>query len=90
MQCEVEFDNGQQSSFEELKAAMLTQQYWLRFFVRPCCPAPGMSEARKRIEHLKSDIDARGDMTPQQRAELKGLADEHLEWYSTLNVRHGK
>lgn len=90
MQCEVEFDSSQQSSFEELREAMGTQKYWLRFFVRPCCPAPGMTEARARIEHLKSDIDAREDMTPEQRDELKALADERLEWYGTLNVRHGK
>ena len=82
MQCEVEFDTKQQSSFEELKEAMGTQKYWLRFFVRPCCPAPGMKEAATRIEHLKRDI--------EQRAELKALADERLEWYGTLNVRHGK
>ena len=90
MECEVEFDTKQQSSFEELKEAMGTQKYWLRFFVRPCCPAPGMKEAATRIEHLKRDIDARDDMTPEKRAELKALADERLEWYGTLNVRHGK
>ncbi|MGN0073266.1 MAG: hypothetical protein ACI36W_05665 [Coriobacteriales bacterium] len=74
----------------ELKEAFGTQQYWLRFFVRPCCPAPGMDAARERIDHLKLDIDAREDMTSEQREELKATADEWLEWYSTLGVRKGK
>ena len=49
-----------------------------------------MHAAAERIEHLKSDIDAREDMTPQQRDELKAICDERLQWYGTLAVRKGK
>ena len=88
-QCEIETSHSE-GSFEELKEAMAAQKYWLRFFIRPCCPAPGMHAAAERIEHLKSDIDAREDMTPQQRDELKAICDERLQWYGTLAVRKGK
>ena len=88
-QCQIETGHSE-GSFEELKEAMAAQKYWLRFFIRPCCPAPGMHAAAQRIEHLKSDIDAREDMTPQQRDELKAICDERLQWYGTLAVRKGK
>lgn len=89
MQCEID-TNQTEGTFEELKEAMSTQQYWLRFFIRPCCPAPGMNAARERVEHLKNDIDAHEGMTPAQREELKAIADERLVWYGGLSVRKGK
>lgn len=75
-------------SYEAVKAGMQTQNYWVRFFMRPCCPAPDEQTARHQIGHLKEDLDSRTDMTEEQREELKSIADERLEWYLTLPVRH--
>ena len=41
------------------------------------------------IQKLKVDVDA-ADFTPEQKAELKQLADQRLEWYKRLSVRKGK
>lgn len=56
--------------------------------MRPCCPPPGESTARNLIGRLKGDLDARADFTDEQRAELKAIVDERLEWYLKLPVKH--
>ena len=87
MQCDIpELDSS--SSYEDLHAAMSTQQYWVRFFMRPCCPPPGEDTARSQIEHLKSDVQARTDFSEDQRASLEQLIDSRLDWYLKLPVRH--
>ena len=75
-------------TFENLMQAFDSQNYWVRFFMRPCCPPPGETTARNQIEHLKSDIDLRLDLSDSQRSDLKGIADERLKWSLTLPVRH--
>lgn len=87
MECEIP-SIQEEESYEELKASFGTQKYWVRFFMRPCCPPPGESTARSLIDHLKDDLDRREDMTVEQRDELKGMADERLDWYLKLPVRH--
>lgn len=87
MECEIVSIDGEES-YEDLKEAMQAQTYWVRFFMRPCCPPPGESTARSLVEHLKLDIDARADFTEAQRADLKEIIDDRLEWYLTLPVRH--
>lgn len=75
-------------SFESLMEAFGSQNYWVRFFMRPCCPPPGESTAREQIEHLKSDISLRSDFSTDQKKSLMAVADERLTWYLTLPVRH--
>ena len=87
MKCEI-VGIGKNESFEELMEAMAEQSYWVRFFMRPCCPPPGAESARNLIERLKLDIDARADLSDAQRDELKAVADQRLEWYLALPVRH--
>lgn len=87
MQCDVPSIDTQ-SSFEDLLAAMQTQQYWVRFFMRPCCPPSGESTARSLVEHLKSDIQARDDLSAEEQGVLKGIIDSRLDWYLGLPVRH--
>lgn len=87
MQCSV--PNTQlDESYESLKEAFESQNYWVRFFMRPCCPPPGESTAREQIEHLKSDIGLRSDFSEDQKKSLMVIADERLTWYLTLPVRH--
>lgn len=77
-----------EASYAELKESLQSQGYWVRFFMRPCCPPPGESTARSQIERLKADLDTRSDMTGAQKDELKGIMDEKLDWYLKLPVRH--
>lgn len=74
--------------FEDLLDSFNSQSYWVRFFMRPCCPPPGEATARDQIDHLKSDIDSRQDLPKGQRDMLKHIADDRLEWYLKLPVRH--
>lgn len=76
------------ASFEDLVASFNTQSYWVRFFMRPCCPAPGESTARSLVARLKADVDARGDFAEDEKATLKAMIDERLSWYLKLPVRH--
>lgn len=87
MDCEVP-TVGQDASFEELMDAFGTQSYWVRFFMRPCCPAPGESTARDQIAHLKADLEAHEGLTEEERATLSKKIDEGLAWYLKLPVRH--
>lgn len=75
--------------FEELREAWGKDKHWVHFFIRPCCPAPLNDVAENMIQKLKADVDA-ADFTPEQKAELKQLADQRLEWYKRLSVRKGK
>ena len=75
------------SSYNDLLEAMGTQQYWVRFFMRPCCPPPGEDTARNLIEHLKTDIDACGNFSPEERTSLQEAIDSGLDWYLKLGVR---
>lgn len=86
MECPIP-DTGFDESYEGLMDAFETQNYWVKFFMRPCCPPPGEETARSLIEHLKSDIDAKDNFTDGQKSTLKSIADEKLEWYLTLPVR---
>lgn len=75
--------------FDELMKAWHKDKHWVHFFIRPCCPAPVNDVAEKMIVKLKADVDA-ADFTDDQKAQLKRLADERLEWYKRLSVRKGK
>ena len=87
MRCDIPKLDGS-SSYEDLREAMSTQQYWVRFFMRPCCPPPGEDTARNLIDHLKSDVRARTDFSEEQRTSLEQLIDSRLDWYLKLPVRH--
>ena len=69
---------GDQESYEDLRDAMQAQTYWVRFFMRPCCPPPGEDAARSLVERLKGEIDERSDMSEEQRADLKSIIDGRL------------
>ncbi len=86
-ECEIP-SPGDQESYEDLRDAMQSQTYWIRFFMRPCCPPPGEDTARALVERLKGEIDERSDMSVEQRADLKSIIDGRLEWYLSLSVRH--
>ena len=86
MECaipDLQLDEG----YDGLMEAFRTQNYWVKFFMRPCCPPPGESTARNLIDHLKTDIDARDDFSEGEKGALKAIADERLAWYLALPLR---
>ena len=89
-QCDI--DAGaevRECTFEELFEAMQPDKYWYKFFVRPCCPAPGKSTATAHCERLKGDLEARKDFTDEQRAQIAAIIDQRLEWYTNLGICKG-
>ncbi len=53
-ECEIP-SPGDQESYEDLRDAMQSQTYWIRFFMRPCCPPPGEDTARARRASERRD-----------------------------------
>ena len=64
--------NGQTqgAGFDELVKAMEDDLYWVRFFARPCCPAPDLEGAADMLDRLKGEVEARADFTPEQKQAL--------------------
>lgn len=75
-----------EDSFDELKEAMASNLYWVRFFARPCCPAPDAEGACKMLDHLKADVEARNDFTAAQKAEIEAVIEERKGWYPTSGL----
>lgn len=87
MECEIPTINTD-LSYDAIKEELSSQQYWVRFFMRPCCPPAGDKAAHDMTDRLKAEIDACTDFTDAEREELVGLVDEHLKWYLGLSIRH--
>ena len=60
---------------------MQTDLYWVRFFARPCCPAPDAEGATKMLERLKRDVYTNEGFTEGQKAQIAAIIDERNEWY---------
>lgn len=77
------------ATFEDLQAEMQTDLYWVRFFARPCCPAPDAAGATAMLERLKADVLARDDFSASEKDALCAVIDERNEWYPTSGLcRH--
>lgn len=89
--CEVEVESqAGECSYEELVEAMADDKYWYRFFLRPCCPAPGVKSARQLTDRLKGELDGRPDFTEEQRADIARIIDERFDWYTHLGICKSK
>ena len=77
---------GDQGSFEELVEAMAKDAYWIRFFARPCCPAPDLEGAAKMLDKLKAEALARTDLDAGQRQQLADLIEGRKAWYATSGL----
>lgn len=83
--CEIPSLEGTRA-FEDLRAEMQKDLYWVRFFARPCCPAPDAAGATVMLEHLKRDVEAREDFSAEQKRVLCDIIDERNEWYPTCGL----
>ena len=69
------------AQFDELVEAMQDDLYWIRFFARPCCPAPDFEGAIGMLDRLAGEVDARRDFTPEQKRALHEAIESRKEWY---------
>ncbi len=72
--------------FEELVAAMQDDLYWVRFFARPCCPAPDLQGAHGMLDRLKGEVEARDDFTSEQKRQLCDTIEARKAWYATSGL----
>lgn len=78
------------ASFEELAEAWKGDLYWIRFFVRPCCPAPDLEGAKGMLDRLAGEVDARQDFTLEQKRELHEAIEARRKWYPTSGLCRSK
>lgn len=71
----------QGSGFDELIEAMQDDMYWVRFFARPCCPAPDLQGAEGMLDRLAGEVDLRDDFSDEQKQALRGAIESRKEWY---------
>ena len=72
--------------FEALYAEMQKNAYWIRFFVRPCCPAPSLEGAHERLDKLKDEVHAHAGFSDEQKAQLAALIEARKDWYATSGL----
>ena len=70
------------AKFEELVEAMGDDLYWVRFFARPCCPAPDLEGAKGMLDRLAGEVQARADFTSDEKRTLCDIIESRKEWYA--------
>lgn len=71
-----------EAGFEELMEAMKDDMYWVRFFARPCCPAPDLEGAARMLDRLAGEVERRDDFTLDQKSALCDVIEARKEWYA--------
>ena len=69
------------NGFEELVEAMKDDRYWVRFFARPCCPAPDLEGAVNMLDRLAGEVELRDDFSADQKRQLRESIEARKEWY---------
>ena len=67
--------------FDELFAEMQDDMYWIRFFARPCCPAPKLEDAEKMLDRLQGEVRAHGGFSEAQKDALCQAIEGRKKWY---------
>ena len=80
-ECKVE-SHSAGAGFEELVEAMDDDRYWVRFFARPCCPAPDLEGAANMLDRLAGEVRARADFSAEEQETLCALIGNRKEWYA--------
>ena len=69
------------ASYDELMEAMKDDLYWIRFFARPCCPAPDLKSACNMLDRLAGEVNASDSFTPEQKQTLCNVIESRKDWY---------
>lgn len=72
-----------EGSYEELVDEMGSDTFWVRFFIRPCCPRPDAKDADRYLDNLRKEIDAKEELDSAQKSTLFSLIDEGDRWYKS-------
>lgn len=67
--------------FETLRDEMQLDKYWIRFFVRPCCPAPSFEGACEMLDKLKGEVFAHEGFSDEQKETLGDIIEARKDWY---------
>ncbi len=86
--CEISPTQGA-SSFRELYDDMQKDTYWIRFFCRPCCPAPKLDGAIEMLDKLAGEVRASGDFDDEEKQQLVGLIEARKQWYPKSGLCRG-
>ena len=78
------------AGYEELAEAWQDDLHWIRFFARPCCPAPDLQGAIGMLDRLAAEVDARDDFTPDQKQSLHEMIEARKSWYPTSGLCRAK
>lgn len=70
-----------ESEFQTLYNEMQLDKYWIRFFVRPCCPAPSHEGACDMLDKLKGEVMSHDSFTEEQKEQLAATIESRKEWY---------
>ena len=87
--CDTQPALRQGDTFESIRKEMLSDLYWVRFFARPCCPAPDAQGAMKMLDRLSAAVESRDDFSPSEVEELIAIIDRRREWYPTSGICKG-
>ena len=74
------------SNFEELMEVMSGDLYWIRFFARPCCPAPDLEGAVSMLDRLAGEVDSREDFSADEKQALHDVIEAREEWYPSSGL----
>ncbi|MEI3377654.1 MAG: hypothetical protein V8R08_07515 [Coriobacteriales bacterium] len=86
--CEVNPTQGA-ATFQELHDDMQKDTYWIRFFCRPCCPAPKLDGAIEMLDKLAGEVRANGDFDENEKQQLIELIEARKEWYPKSGLCKG-
>ncbi len=78
------------SQFEELLEAMKDDMYWIRFFARPCCPAPDFESAERMLDRLAGEVEAPSDFAAEQKGMLCETIESRKAWYPKSGLCRSK
>ena len=87
-ECKVE-NRSEGASFEELVEAMGDDLYWIRFFARPCCPAPDLEGAAGMLDRLAGEVQARADFSAEEKDALCAIVEARKDWYAESGLCRG-
>ena len=78
------------AKFDELVKAMEDDLYWVRFFARPCCPAPDLEGAESMLDRLAGEVQARTDFSDEEKQQLCEIIEARKAWYAQSGLCRAK
>ena len=77
------------ADYDELVGAMQDDLYWVRFFARPCCPAPDLEGAAEMLDRPIGEVEAQDSFTDEQKRQLADFIESRKQWYATSGLCRG-